>query len=296
MSEAKQAAKGSEGPLAIICGGGSLPFAVAEAALRQGRSIVIFALRGFAEPARVEAYPHHWGRLGEFGRFCRIARHEGCHEVVVIGSVVRPALRQLWPDLGALRLLPRLVNMFRGGDDHLMSRVMKIFEEHGFRPVGAHEIAPEILLQEGAIGCFQPSGNHRNDIALGLSLLRAIGRFDVGQGTIVADNHVLAVEGAGGTDEMLAHVADLRRRERIRSSGGVLIKAPKPDQDRRIDLPAIGPQTVTGAQRAGLAGIASVAGATILAEAEAIRQAADRARVFVVGVPENRGWADPTDR
>jgi DUF1009 family protein len=296
MSDAKEAAGQREPPLAIICGGGSLPFAVADATLRRGRRVVLFALRGFADPARVQAYPHHWGRLGEFGRFCRVARHEGCREVVFIGSVIRPALRHLWPDLAALRLIPRHFKMFRGGDDHLMSRLMKIFEEHGFRPRGAHEVAPEILLPEGTIGCFQPSNNHRDDIALGLSLLRAIGRFDVGQGAIVADNHVLAVEGADGTDEMLAHLADLRRRGRIRSSGGVLIKAPKPDQDRRIDLPAIGPHTVAGAQGAGLSGIAGAAGATVLAEAERIREAADRAGIFVVGVPENRDRADPADQ
>jgi DUF1009 family protein len=291
MSDVKGATEDSEGPLAIICGGGSLPFAIADAALRQGRSIVLFALRGFADPARVKAYPHHWGGLGQFGRFRRLARDEGCREVVFIGSAVRPTLMQLWPDLATLRLMPRIVKMFRGGDNHLMSGMMEIFEEHGFRPVGAHEIAPEILLPEGTLGQVQPGSKHREDMALGLSLLRAIGRFDVGQAVIVADGHVLAVEGAGGTDEMLSHVADLRRRGRIRSGGGVLIKAPKPDQDRRIDLPTIGPQTVAGAERAGLAGIAGVAGAAILAEAERVRQDADRAGVFVVGLPEVRGQA-----
>jgi DUF1009 family protein len=286
MSDVKRA-EASVGPLAIICGGGSLPFAVADAAIRQGRSIVLFALRGFADPARVESYPHYWARLGEFGRFCRVARQEGCREVVFIGSAVRPALRQLWPDLGALRLLPRIVKMFRGGDDHLMSRMMKIFEDHGFRPVGAHEIAPEILLPEGVLGRLEPTSRHRDDIGLGLALLRAIGRFDIGQAAIVANGQVLAVEGAGGTDEMLAHVADLRRRERIRCGGGVLVKAPKPEQDRRIDLPTIGPQTIVGVENAGLDGIASIAGATILAEAERVREAADRARTFVVGLPES---------
>jgi UDP-2,3-diacylglucosamine hydrolase len=296
MSDAKRAADDGKAPLAIICGGGSLPFAVAEAALRQSRRIVLFPLRSFADPARVEAYPHHWVRLGEFGRFCRVARREGCREVVFIGALVRPALRHLWPDLGALRVMPRIINMFRGGDDYLMSRLMKIFEEHGFQPVGAHQLAPEILLPVGALGRLEPMRQHRDDIALGLSLLNAIGRFDVGQAAIVAGNRVLAVEGAGGTDEMLAHVADLRRRERIRSGGGVLVKAPKPHQDRRIDLPAIGPQTVAGAERAGLAGIAGIAGATILAEAERVRQAADRAGVFVVGIPEDLRQAGATDR
>jgi UDP-2,3-diacylglucosamine hydrolase len=268
-----------EGPLAIVCGGGSLPFVVADAALAQGRRVLLFPLRGFADPLRVEAYPHHWARLGELGRFCRIARREGCREVVFIGSAVRPALRHLWPDFGAIRILPRIIRMFAGGDDHLMSSVIKVFEDRGFRPLGAHDIAPEILLPAGALGDFEPSERQRQDIELGFSLLRATGTFDVGQATIVAGNHVLAIEGADGTDEMLSHVADLRRRGRIRAGGGVLIKAPKPNQDRRVDLPTIGPQTVEGAVRAGLGGIAGSAGSVMVAEAERVRMAADRAGI-----------------
>jgi DUF1009 family protein len=285
MSDLKRAAKERQEPLAIICGGGSLPFAVADAALRQGRSIVLFALRGFADPARVEAYPHHWTRLGQYGRFRRIARQEGCREVVCVGSVVRPAVWHIWPDPAGLLLMSRIV--FRGGDNRLLSSIMAALEDHGFQPLGAHEVAPEILLPEGALGGFQPSRAQRDDIALGLSLLQAIGPFDVGQATIVAENRVLAVEGAGGTDEMLAHVGELRRRGRILCNGGVLIKAPKPGQDRRVDLPAIGPDTVEGAERAGLGGIASIAGATIVAEAERVRQGADRARIFIAGVAEH---------
>jgi UDP-2,3-diacylglucosamine hydrolase len=277
-----------ETPLAIICGGGSLPFAVAEGARRQGRSVVLFPLRGWADPARVAAYPHHWVRIGQLGRFCRTARREGCRDVVFIGSIVRPTLWQLWPDLAMLRVMPRVIAMFRGGDDHLMSGIAKGFEGLGFRPLGAHEVAPEILVPEGAAGRYQPSDANLADIALGLDLLRAIGRFDVGQATIVADGHVLAVEAAEGTDEMLAQVAELRRKGRIRSSGGVLVKAPKPGQDRRVDLPSIGPKTIAGAARAGLAGIAVIAGEAIIAEPDQVTQAADRERIFIVGMPQDR--------
>src|ERR1019366_9670890 len=149
MSRGMSGAPRGEAPLAIICGGGGLPFAVAEAARRQGRDVVLFALRGWADPIRIESYPHHWVRFGQLGRFCRTARHEGCRDVVFIGSVVRPSIWQIWPDLAALRMLPRIVRMFRGGDDHLMSGIMKIFEDLGFRPIGAHEVAPEILMPKG---------------------------------------------------------------------------------------------------------------------------------------------------
>ncbi len=277
----------SPGPLAIICGAGSLPFAVADAALRRGRAVVLFPLRGFTDPRQVAIYPHYWTRFGQFGRFCRIARREGCRDVVFIGSVVRPSLWQLWPDFTTLRLLPRIIRMFRGGDDHLNSLMMKIFEGHGFRPIGAQEIAPEILMPVGAVGRFEPSERDQRDIVRGFAVLRALGPFDVGQAAVVADYRILAIEAADGTDGMLAHVAALRRSGRIRVSGGVMVKAPKPTQDRRIDLPTIGPQTIEGAARAGLAGIAVVAGGSIMAQAERIRQSADRERIFLVGVPDD---------
>ena len=148
-------------PLAIIAGAGSLPFTVADAVEKRGRRAVLFAIRGWADARRVAAYPHYWAAVGQFGRFCRLARQEGCRDVVMIGSVVRPALWRIKPDLATLRLLPRILALFRGGDDHLLSGIAKIFEDHGFRLVGAHEIVPEILMQEGPLGREHPRDRDR---------------------------------------------------------------------------------------------------------------------------------------
>lgn len=275
-----------QGPLAVICGSGSLPFAVADAVAGRGRRVVLFAIRGWADPQRVASYPHHWAALGQFGWFCRMARREGCRDVVFIGSLVRPAIWRIRPDFKTLLLLPRIVGLFRGGDDHLLSGVAKIFEEHGFRLVGAHEIAPDIVMPEGVLGHRQPNERDHADIAIGLALLHATSPFDVGQAVVVADQRVLAIEAAEGTDHMLARIAELRKNGRVAAPGGrgVLIKASKRGQDRRVDLPSIGPLTVAGAARAGLAGIAVVAGSTIVAEPQRIGAAADDERLFVIGV------------
>jgi hypothetical protein len=117
-----------------------------------------------------------------------------------------------------------------------------------------------------------------------------MGPFDVGQAVVVADNHVLAVEAAEGTDNLVLRLADLRRQGRVATPErvGVLVKAPKPAQDRRFDLPAIGPATVTNAARAGLAGIAVAAGNTIIADAAETVAAADDAGIFLAGVSEAR--------
>ncbi len=276
-----------EGPLALICGGGSLPLAIADLVAARGRDVVLFPLYGAANPQSGARYPHHWVHVGQLGRFTRLAHAAGCRDVVFIGSLVRPALWQLRFDWTTLKVLPRVMAAYRGGDDHLLTGVARLFEHQGFRLLGAHEVAPEILVPHGVLGRVQPSARARDDIKLGFDYLRAAGPFDVGQAVVVADKHVLAVEAAEGTDAMLTRVAQLRASGRIRApaGSGVLVKAPKPAQDRRFDLPSIGPKTVEGAVRAGLAGVAVAAGETVVAEPEALVAAADRADIFVVGVP-----------
>jgi DUF1009 family protein len=145
-------------------------------------------------------------------------------------------------------------------------------------------------MPPGIAGKVQPSKAEREDVALGLKLLNAIGPFDVGQAAAIADRYVIAVEAAEGTAGMLARIAELRRNGRIKlaARAGVLVKAPKPGQDRRFDLPAIGPDTVAQAKAAGLAGIAVAAGGTIVADSAALVKAADKAGLFVFGIAPAR--------
>jgi DUF1009 family protein len=152
--------------------------------------------------------------------------------------------------------------------------------------LGAHEVAPEILLAEGALGARAPTESDRVDIVRGLELLAATGPFDIGQAAVIAGRHVLAVEAIEGTDQMLERIVALRQEGRIRvpAGTGVLVKAPKPQQDRRFDLPTIGPETVEAVARAGLAGLAAVAGAAIVAEPQRLVQLAEARGVFVLGI------------
>ena len=273
-------------PLGIVAGGGSVPLAVADAVSRSGRPVVIFAVRGSADDA-VARHPHHWIAVGQFGRLFRLAHGAGCRDLVFIGKLSRPRIGQIRLDWTTLLLLPRLVRAFRGGDDRLLSGVGGIFEDHGFRMVGAHEVAPEILASAGTMGQHSPAERERADIDRALALLAAIGPYDVGQCAAIADGHVLAIEAAEGTDRMLDRVATLRREGCVHSPAGVgvLVKAPKSAQDRRFDLPSIGPHTVEGVARAGLAGLAFVAGATIVADADRLVRIADDRGLFVIGVP-----------
>jgi len=275
-------------PLAIICGGGSFPGAVADAVARSGRRPVMFGIRGWADANVIERYAHHWIAIGQAGRFFRLARMENCREVLFIGTLLRPPLRQLRLDWQTLRLLPRVIAAFRGGDDKLLSGVAGVAETGGLRVVGVKDVAPEVFVAEGVLGRCQPSDRDRADIARALKMIAALGPFDVGQAAVVVNNHVLAVEAAEGTDNMLLRIAELRRLGRVTSptGTGVLVKAPKPGQDRRFDLPSIGPRTIEHLARAGLAGLAVTAGSTMIAEADLVTAAADREGVFIVGVRE----------
>jgi DUF1009 family protein len=277
-------------PLAIICGGGSFPGAVADAVARRGRIPVMFGIKGWADAAVIERYPrHHWIAIGQAGRFFRLAKAENCREALFIGTVLRPPITQLRLDWQTIKAMPGLVAAYRGGDDRLISGVARIAENGGLRVVGVKDVASEIFVAEGILGRCQPTERDSADIARALKVIATLGPFDIGQAAIVADGRVLAVEAAEGTDKMLERIAELRTLGRVTSplGVGVLVKAPKPGQDRRFDLPSIGPRTIDNVARAGLAGVAVAAGSTMIAEAEQVKAAADKANIFFAGVRED---------
>jgi UDP-2,3-diacylglucosamine hydrolase len=278
----------AHGPLAIICGGGSFPAAVADAVAARGRRPVMFGIKGWAEPQVIARYAHHWIAIGQAGRLFRLAKAEDCREVLFIGTVLRPPIKDLRLDWHTIRLMPRVIRFFRGGDDKLLSGVAGVAESGGLRVVGVKDVAPELFVPEGVLGRHQPSDRDHTDIARALKLISTLGPFDVGQAAVVSHGHVIAVEAAEGTDHMLTRISELRGLGRVTSpvGVGVLVKAPKPGQDRRFDLPSIGPRTIDLVAKAGLAGLAVAAGSTMIAEAEQTIAAADRQRIFIVGVRE----------
>lgn len=271
----------------VIAGAGSLPFAVADSLLKRGRQPAIFAIRGFCDPERVAAYRHHWVALGQVGRLTRLLRSENCGDVVFIGALVRPALSEIRLDWGTLRVIPKIAAALRGGDDHLLSGIGRIFEQHGFRLIGVQDVAPDLVMPEGDLARTPPGADDRSDIEKGLAALYAMSPFDIGQALVVIDGHVVAVEDIEGTDGLLARIVRLREQGRVRAKPGrgVLVKAPKSTQDLRFDLPTFGPKTIEGAIAAGLSGVAMVAGRAIVAEPQTMIAIADKAGLFVTGVP-----------
>jgi UDP-2,3-diacylglucosamine hydrolase len=274
-------------PVGLIAAGGVMPFAVADSLTARGINPVVFALRGACDPVAVARFRHHWISIGQLGRAVKLFRAENCRQLVFIGTLVRPALSEIRLDWGTLRVIGRVWAAFRGGDDHLLSGIGHILEQDGFRMVGIKDVAPDLLMPEGCLTRRRPDEDAAADIVKGRDVLRALGPFDIGQATVVIDGHVVGVEDIEGTDGLLARVARLRAEGRIRarSARGVLVKAPKSGQDLRFDLPTLGPRTVEGAVAAGLAGIAIVAGNTVVVEPQSMIEAADAAGLFVTGFP-----------
>jgi DUF1009 family protein len=274
-------------PVAVIAGGGVMPFAVADSMIARGLTPVLFALKGACDPLRVERFRHHWISVGQIGRAMKLFRSENCRDLVFIGTLVRPALSEIRLDWTTIRVLGRVWAAFRGGDDHLLSGIGRILEQDGFRMVGIKDVAPDLLMPEGCITRAAPDASALADIARGREVLGALGPFDIGQATIVIDGHVVAVEDIEGTDGLLARLVRLRAEGRLRAKAGrgVLVKAPKRGQDLRYDLPTVGPRTMEGAAKAQLAGIAVIAGNTLVADSQTMIEAADRAGLFVQGLP-----------
>ncbi len=264
--------------LAIVAGGGSLPVALAEACREGGRPYCMVALEGFADAAGLSGHPHRWARLGAVGRVLALIREEMAAEVVFAGHIRRPSLASLRPDLFTARLLARTGGR-RLGDDGLMRCIAQAFEAEGLRVVGVPSVLSDVLAAEGPFGALAPDDTALGDIQRGIEVAEALGRADAGQAVVVQQGVVLAIEAAEGTDRMVQRAGSLRRA----GPGGVLVKMAKPQQDRRLDLPVVGLETVNAAAAAGLRGIVVEAGGVLILDREASISRADERGLFIAG-------------
>ncbi len=286
MAAGTEQADSGQSDLALICGYGSLPFEIARGAVESGRKPFLVGIEGEASDA-IKAFPHEFLSWGQVGRLFKILRERQIRQVVFAGGIhKRPELLKLKLDLGALLTLPEALVFMLGGDNTVLSGAIRLFEKRGISVVGAHQIAPKLLAGAGRIAGAKPGARDLGNIRLAFGACKALGRFDIGQAAVAEASRVVAVEGVEGTDNLLARIVAMREIGRMPENGknGVLVKALKPGQDLRADLPAIGPNTVAGVKRAGLTGIAIEAGHAIILEREATLQAARDAGIYIYGV------------
>lgn len=266
--------------LGILAGAGELPLRLIEACRATERPVFVLAFEGSADPTILQGVPHARIRLGAAGEGIRLLHENGVEELVLAGGVKRPSLLALRPDWRTAKFFARVGYRALGDDGLLRAVIHELEAVEGFRVVGAETILGEALASEGPFGRFSPDEQAQQDIALGFRIVHALGALDIGQAVVVQQGLVLGVEAIEGTDALLQRCGALRRD----GPGGVLVKGAKPGQERRADLPTIGPQTLAGAAAAGLRGIAVEAGVSLVLGRAALVAAADRAGLFVIGV------------
>jgi DUF1009 family protein len=277
-------------PVGIIAGGGSLPVEVARSITGKGGVAHVIMVEGEASD-QLRVFPHTIVNWAELGHAIAAVKRASVTSIVMVGKMARPSFLTAKPDFGFAFAFPKIWRALKaGGDDAVLRGVMNLFEARGLKVVSVADVAPELLIGDGTIGVHRPSGFDDVDIERGFALISALGPYDIGQAVVVNAGDIESIEGAEGTDRMLARVAEYRRLSEEAGNGtirgGVLVKRPKPGQDLRIDLPAIGPDTVDGVRTAALDGIAAMSGFVLAANRLELVQRADRSFAFITGVPD----------
>jgi DUF1009 family protein len=272
--------------LGLIAGGGELPRAVAEAARASGREVYVEALLGSVVEDWTNGFHHEFLSPGEPGRIIKAFKDHGVQDVLLCGRVDRPKFNEMKLDAKGMLLLPKAIAAARQGDDALLRFIVGICEDAGLTAISVAQAAPALVAQEGALGQTAPQADHRADIEKAFKIVRALGALDVGQGAVVCEGLTLAVEAAEGTDAMLARIGTLREslRGNAQKKRGVLVKALKPTQDAKTDMPVVGVATVRNAAAVFLAGIAVEAGKALILDKAAVAAEADRLGLFVTGI------------
>ncbi len=263
--------------IGLIAGSGRFPLLFAESARRAGHEVVVAAFVNQTLPElanHVQAIT--WVKLGEFGKVAAALKRGGASGVVMLGGVTKARFfRDAWVDLAGLKLLAEVAVR---SDDNLLRAVARWLEEQGLPVVDPTPYLQDRLAPEGVLGKHAPSDEEWADASYGLELARGIGRLDLGQTVVVKDRVGVAVEALEGTD------ACIRRGGELAKEGAVVVKAVKPHQDRRFDLPAVGPDTI-GVMRDVKARVLAVeAGATLIMDRDEMVGRADDARIAVVGI------------
>ncbi|MEM9277013.1 MAG: UDP-2,3-diacylglucosamine diphosphatase LpxI [Pseudomonadota bacterium] len=271
--------------LAIIAGRGSLPQELAFGMRERGDEPLLIGIEGETEPW-LDTFENAVLGWGQFGQLFKLLADHKAKQVVLAGSVTRPKINIAKMDLGAIRSLPEILAFMIGGDNSLLSGVINLFEKRGIEVVGAHQVIPELLAGKGPIAGRKPPRKAFANMNKAAEASKELGRLDIGQAAVAVGGRVVAVEGIEGTDGMLERVASMRSTGRLYENGrfGVLVKTMKPEQEMRVDLPAIGPDTIYRLVEGGLRGVGVEAGKSLILEREKTLELAKLHDIFIFGM------------
>ena len=268
-----------EKKLGMIAGSGMMPVEIINYCNKTGREIYVVGLEPFASEEQLKDVPHSFAKIGEVGKMIKALKNNNVYEIVLAGGIKRPSFKELIPDWEGMKVIGKLA-MKKMSDDNMFRAVIDEIENFGFKVVGIEEVVPEMLFFEGIYGKAKLSKEDMDDINRGITVAKALGAVDVGQAVVVQEGMVLAVEAIEGTDMMLSRAATVKKQ----GKAPIMVKVLKPGQDMRVDLPAIGLQTIEQLKKYGIKGIAVEAGGILLIEREAVIKMADEAGIFILGV------------
>lgn len=269
--------------LGIVAGGGRLPQLLISECQSQKRPYTVVALEGHADS--LEESPANQIRIGQAGTCFQTFHDHGVSSVVMAGKVRRPNLFELRPDWRTVKFLTRTgIKAFSSaasvGDDKLLRLVIAEIEREGFTVIGVDELLSESIARLGPVGRLVPSEKDQKSIELGLLAARELGRADVGQAVVVQNGVVIAREGPAGTDALIQSIEV----DQNSADKPILVKTSKPQQDRRADLPVIGPETIAACVTNGFGGLAIESGGALIIDPSVVAELADEGGVFVIGV------------
>lgn len=266
--------------IALVAGALALPFFTRDALRRAGWDVFVIGLKNFVD---MRLNPDMVIRLGGAGRAVRAVRRRGIKKVVFVGALGHPNLSDLCPDFWTLRMLLKIIKHQRGYDSMAVA-FNKVLEKQGFEIVAAQDLAPELTFEVAGVQTKQkPSASDEKNIARAIEVSHMIGAADIGA-SVVVDKHVLGVEAAEGTARMLERIVQMR--QKVKKSSGVFAKMTKPNQDLRIDIPAIGVDTVNAVAAAHLRGIVVNTKTCFVVDKENVIKQADKLGIFILALDE----------
>lgn len=265
--------------LGIIAGGGELPFILVHSCKIESIKPYIVGFKGQTEDDLVLGEEHLWTSLGRAGQIMAYFKKNNVRDIVMIGSIKRPSLSSLKPDFKGMQILSR-ISLKTLGDDSLLKVLKKELESEGFRLRGIQEFCASLLMPEGCLGDFRPDECDNETIQLGINEAQSLGLRDIGQSVIVQQGKLIGSEDHEGTDALIKRCGPLLN---IEGRGGILVKTCKPQQDKFLDLPTIGINTIQNAYQNGVCGIILQAHNVLLSNSKEVEEYANKYKMFVCG-------------
>jgi DUF1009 family protein len=267
--------------LAIIAGAGSLPKQVVDSCKKEGIEYIIIGLEGqtsadkFADEEDFKMFPLH-----AISKILKTMKNSEVTHVVLAGRVARASISKLLLDIKGALLFTRIITHGLNDNSVLLS-VIKFLESEGFTLIPPEKIAKDIVLQKGCLTKIKPDDSAMEDITRGVKILKGIAEYDVGQALVIQDGLVLGVEAAEGTDELIKRCGQIQ--QKLGEKSGLLIKCMKPQQDKRVDLPCIGPNTIKNLHECGLRGVAAESSGTLMLDGKETIELANKLGIFIYG-------------